>query len=325
MISVQAFSAISALLLVSTLTAGFTLRRCVDNNRLSSTLSMVSKEELVACKNDLFALMEKTNSNPIMIRLAWHDAGTYNKNGDKKNGANGSIRFEPELNHGANNGLNIALNLLKNIKKNHAAVGWADLMQMASAVAIEHAGGPQINMKYGRIDASGPEECAPEGNLPGAAAPFADGLSAGDHLRKVFYRMGFNDQEIVALSGAHTLGRAWKTRSGFGAEKGTKYTTGDVTPRADGKAGYGTKGGSSWTEKWLKFDNSYFTIMADKEADPELLKLETDMTLFEDANFRPFAVLYAQDQDKFFADYAEAHKKLSELGSKFEPLEGVVL
>ena len=39
---------------------------------------------------------------------------------------------------------------------------------------------------------------------------------------QVFYRMGFNDQEIVALSGAHTLGRAWKNRSGFGAE--VQYT-----------------------------------------------------------------------------------------------------
>ena len=42
--------------------------------------------------------------------------------------------------------------------------------------------------------------------------------SAGDHLRKVFYRMGLSDEEIVALSGAHTLGRAKPSRSGFGKE-----------------------------------------------------------------------------------------------------------
>ena len=42
--------------------------------------------------------------------------------------------------------------------------------------------------------------------------------SAGDHLRKVFYRMGLSDQEIVALSGAHTLGRAKPDRSGFGKD-----------------------------------------------------------------------------------------------------------
>jgi hypothetical protein len=37
---------------------------------------------------------------------------------------------------------------------------------------------------------------------------------------------------------------------------------------------------SSWTEKWLKFDNSYFTTVEDPNADPELLKLQTDNALF---------------------------------------------
>ena len=78
---------------------------------------------------------------------------------------------------------------------------------------------------------------------PGKAA------GPGDHLRNVFYRMGFTDQEIVALSGAHTLGRAKKTRSGFGQDV-TKYT----------KNGPGKPGGSSWTPEWLKFDNSYFAV-----------------------------------------------------------------
>lgn len=50
------------------------------------------------------------------------------------------------------------------------------------------------------------------------AAPWpAEAMSAAEHLRAVFYRQGFNDQEIVALSGSHTLGRAHKDRSGLGA------------------------------------------------------------------------------------------------------------
>lgn len=50
-----------------------------------------------------------------------------------------------------------------------------------------------------------------------AGAPYHDGSSAaGDHLRRIFYRMGMTDQEIVALSGAHTLGRARPERSGWG-------------------------------------------------------------------------------------------------------------
>lgn len=86
---------------------------------------------------------------------------------------------------------------------------------MASVTAVEHSGGPRINIRYGRVDAVNDSQCPPEGNLPGAAGPFADGSKTPqEHLRKVFYRMGFGDKEIVALSGAHTLGRAFKDRSG---------------------------------------------------------------------------------------------------------------
>jgi hypothetical protein len=50
-----------------------------------------------------------------------------------------------------------------------------------------------------------------------AGAPYHDGAaSAGDHLRRIFGRMGMSDQEVVALSGAHTLGRARPERSGWG-------------------------------------------------------------------------------------------------------------
>ena len=84
-----------------------------------------------------------------------------------------------------------------------------------------------------------------------------------------------DDKEIVALSGAHTLGRAWKDRSGLGAEQ-TKFTDGSAVARKDGKVGIGKSGGSSWTEKWLTFDNSYFKTVADDNADKELLKMSTD-------------------------------------------------
>lgn len=68
----------------------------------------------------------------------------------QKGGANGSIRFKPEIEHGANAGLTNALKLLEPIKKKHPNVGYADLMQMASAVAIEVTGGPKIPMRYGK-------------------------------------------------------------------------------------------------------------------------------------------------------------------------------
>ncbi|CAM9631993.1 unnamed protein product [Discosporangium mesarthrocarpum] len=308
-------------------------------------------EALKGAEEQLKTVIKETHCNPIMIRLAWHDSGTFDASMTGEwpcaGGANGSIRFEPEMNHGANAGLTNAINLLTPVKEAWPEVGWADLMQMASALSVELAGGPKIPMVYGRVTVEAPSMCAKEGNLPGAGAPFGDGSAdAAEHLRKVsldlslslsqkkkvlfhsfvFHRMGFNDQEIVALSGAHTLGRAYKDRSGAGAEK-TKFTCGaGACPMGKGSSGsYGREGGSSWTESWLVFDNSYFTTLANKESDPELLRLETDEVLFSDPKFYEFAAKYAEDQEAFFVDYAKAHKKLSELGSKFDPEGGITI
>ena len=65
-------------------------------------------------------------------------------------------------------GLAVALNLLKPIKAKFPDVSYADLFQMASAAAIEAAGGPKINMQYGRKDVTDEQGCAQDGLLPGA-------------------------------------------------------------------------------------------------------------------------------------------------------------
>ncbi len=121
-------------------------------------------------------ILEK-NCNPFFVRLAWHDSGTYDVN----------VKGEwPEP-----------------VKKAYPDVSYADIFQMASARGIELAGGPKIEMKYGRVDASSADQCAIEGNLPDAE-PGEDGMyggckemedkTAAGHLRKVFYRMGLNDE-----------------------------------------------------------------------------------------------------------------------------------
>ncbi|KAF9611237.1 hypothetical protein IFM89_028307 [Coptis chinensis] len=243
-----------------------------------------------------------------MVRLGWHDAGTYDKTIEewpRRGGANGSLRFEIELKHAANAGLVNALKLLQPIKEKYSGVTYADLFQLASATAVEEAGGPKIPMKYGRVDASEPDQCPEEGRLPDAGPP-----SPAGHLRDVFYRMGFSDKEIVALSGAHTLGRSRPERSGWGKPE-TKYT----------KEGPGAPGGQSWTVQWLQFDNSYFKDIKEKR-DEDLLVLPTDAALFEDPSFKVYAEKYAEDKATFFNDYAEAHAKLSNLGAKFDPPEG---
>ena len=151
-------------------------------------------------------------------KLGPHDA-SVKEPWPAQGGADGSIRFSVELGHGANAGLINAVKLLEPVKEAFPAVSYADIYQMASARAIELAGGPKIDMKYGRLDTASPEECPKEGNLPdaepgpegkfggaGGTAPTEDKTAEG-HLRKVFYRMGLDDEAIVALSGAHTFGK----------------------------------------------------------------------------------------------------------------------
>ena len=235
------------------------------------------------------------------------------------------------LNHGGNAGLAKVIKFLEPFKKKYPIVSWADIIQMAGAVAVENAGGPKIAMRYGRIDGGEP---ANKEVLPGALPPFAEG-SAAAHIRAVFGRMGFSDREIVALSGAHTLGRAFKERSGTvdnGYGKGTKYTMAPACPRFDSQPGFGMAGGMSWTKNWLTFDNSYFTLArpvkqggAGKDMKDELLWLPTDAVLATDPGFAPYFKLYAANQDAFFQDYAEAHRRLSEVGSKWAVPGGIMI
>ncbi|KAJ4783765.1 Ascorbate peroxidase [Rhynchospora pubera] len=232
-------------------------------------------KEIDKARRDLRALIASKNCAPIMLRLAWHDAGTYDVN-TKTGGPNGSIRFEEEYSHGSNAGLKIAIDLLEAIKAKHPKITYADLYQLAGVVAVEVTGGPTVDFAPGRRDSS---VCPREGRLP-------DAKQGNQHLRDVFYRMGLSDKDIVALSGGHTLGRAHPERSGFEGP---------------------------WTKEPLKFDNSYFVELLKGEAEG-LLKLPTDKAMLDDPKFRHYVELYAKDEDLFFKDYAESHKKLSELG-----------
>ncbi|KAF7130130.1 hypothetical protein RHSIM_Rhsim10G0209400 [Rhododendron simsii] len=232
-------------------------------------------KEIDRARRDLRALISSKNCAPIMLRLAWHDAGTYDAK-SKTGGPNGSIRNEKELNHSSNNGLKIAVDLCEPLKARHPKITYADLYQLAGVVAVEVTGGPTIDFIPGRKDFM---DSPDEGRLP-------DAKLGPSHLREVFYRMGLSDKDIVALSGGHTLGRAHPERSGFEGP---------------------------WTKDPLKFDNSYFMELL-KEESGGLLKLPTDKALVEDPKFRPYVEIYAKDEEAFFADYAASHKKLSELG-----------
>ncbi|PNH01230.1 L-ascorbate peroxidase S, chloroplastic/mitochondrial [Tetrabaena socialis] len=90
----------------------------------------VNVEQLKACRQELMTYVNSKGFNPIAVRLAWHDAGTYDKNVSEwpaRGGANASIRFKPESGHGSNAGLTVAIGLLAPIQKKFPEVSFADL------------------------------------------------------------------------------------------------------------------------------------------------------------------------------------------------------
>lgn len=117
------------------------------------------------------------------------------------------MRFAPEGDHGANAGLKAARDFLEPIKGKFPWITYSDLWTLAGVAAIQEMQGPIIPWRPGRVDRD-VSFCTPDGRLP-------DASKRGAHLRDIFYRMGFDDREIVALSGAHALGRCHPDRSGF--------------------------------------------------------------------------------------------------------------
>jgi cytochrome c peroxidase len=239
---------------------------------------------------------------PVFIRLAWHSSGTYNKE-DNSGGSNyATMRFKPESEHGANNGLKIARDHLEKVKQEFPWISYGDLWTLAGVCAVQEAQGPKVPWRPGRIDGYD-HHCTPDGRLP-------DGSKAQDHLRDIFYRMGFNDQEIVALSGAHAMGRCHTDRSGF-----------------DGP----------WTFSPTTFTNDYFKLLFDEKwswrkwngpaqftdsKTKSLMMLPSDMSLTKDKEFKKHAKAYANDADLFFKDFAKVFNKLIELGVPTAQFQG---
>ena len=266
--------------------------------------------DLDAVKADLTALMTDSQDwwpadyghyGGLMIRMAWHAAGTY-RTGDGRGGANtGNQRFAP-LNSWPDNGnLDKARRLLWPVKQKYGnALSWADLFILAGNVAIESMGGKTFGFSGGREDIWAPEEDIYWGaetewlgdkryegdrelENPLAAVQMGliyvnpqgpngdpDILASGRDVRETFARMGMNDEETVALvAGGHTFGKG----HGAGPE-------GDVGREPEGAPmhqmgfgwanSYGSGKGDdtttsgfegAWTANPIAWDNGYFDLL----------------------------------------------------------------
>ncbi|MEZ6016390.1 MAG: catalase/peroxidase HPI [Planctomycetota bacterium] len=208
-----------------------------------------AKLDLNALKKDVIAALtteqdwwpaDYGNYGPLMIRLAWHSAGTY-RVGDGRGGASaGTIRFAPLNSWPDNANLDKARRLLWPIKQKYGrSISWADLIVLTGNCALESMGFKTFGFAGGREDVYEPEGdiyWGSEGEWladqrysgdrelenPLAAVQMGliyvnpegpngnpDPLAAARDIRDTFGRMAMNDEETVALiAGGHTFGKA---------------------------------------------------------------------------------------------------------------------
>ena len=207
------------------------------------------KLDFEAVKTDLKALMTDSKEwwpadfghyGGLIIRMAWHSAGTY-RMGDGRGGASsGSQRFPPLNSWPDNVNLDKARRLLWPIKKKYGKkISWADLMILAGNCALESMGFKTFGFGGGREDIWEPQEdvywgsettwlggdkrYSGERNLENPLAAVQMGLiyvnpegpngnpdpvAAAKDIREVFARMAMNDEETVALiAGGHAFGK----------------------------------------------------------------------------------------------------------------------
>jgi catalase-peroxidase len=269
--------------------------------------------DLNAVIKDLHALMTDSQEwwpadfghyGGLMIRMAWHSAGTY-RIADGRGGAGaGQQRFAPLNSWPDNANLDKARRLLWPIKQKYGRkISWADLMILAGNVALDSMGFKTFGFAGGRADVWEPEELywGPEGTWLGderysgerqlqnplgavqmgliyvnPAGPNGnpDPVAAAKDIRETFFRMAMNDEETVALiAGGHSFGKTHG--AGDPSLVGAEPEAGALEEQGLGwKSRHGTGLGAdtitggpevTWTQTPTKWSNHFFKNLFDNE------------------------------------------------------------
>jgi catalase-peroxidase len=262
--------------------------------------------DLNAVIKDLTALMTESQEwwpadfghyGGLMIRMAWHSAGTYRITDGRGGAGAGQQRFAPLNSWPDNANLDKARRLLWPIKQKYGRkLSWADLMVLAGNVALESMGFKTFGFAGGRADVWEPEELywGPEGSWLGderysgerqLAEPLGavqmgliyvnpegpngkpDPIAAAKDIRETFFRMAMNDEETVALiAGGHTFGKTHG--AGDPSLVGAEPEAGALEDQGLGwKSKHGTGIGAdaitggpevTWTQTPTKWSNHFF-------------------------------------------------------------------
>jgi len=266
--------------------------------------------DLAAVKQDIAKVLTTSQDwwpadfghyGPLMIRMAWHSAGTYRISDGRGGAGAGQQRFAPLNSWPDNVSLDKARRLLWPVKKKYGQkISWADLMILTGNVALESMGFKTFGFGGGRVDVWEPDEDVywgpettwlgderytgdreledPLGAVqmgliyvnPQGPNGNPDPLAAARDIRETFRRMAMNDEETVALiAGGHTFGKT----HGAGPEEnvGPDPEAAPLEQQGLGwKSTYGTgKGGDAitsglevtWTDTPTTWDNSFFRIL----------------------------------------------------------------
>ena len=269
--------------------------------------------DLNAVIKDLHALMTTSQEwwpadfghyGGLMIRMAWHSAGTYRITDGRGGAGAGQQRFAPLNSWPDNANLDKARRLLWPIKQKYGRkLSWADLMVLAGNVALDSMGFKTFGFGGGRADVWEPEELywGPEGTWLGderysgerqlheslgavqmgliyvnPAGPNGkpDPVAAAKDIRETFFRMAMNDEETVALiAGGHSFGKTHG--AGDPSLVGPEPEGGAIEDQGLGwKSKHGTGFGAdaitggpevTWTQTPTKWSNHFFKNLFENE------------------------------------------------------------